>query len=70
MAERGKRLERSVNLITLIELKELIKDMPDDAVVLINYIPDADLIDLERVYLTGFDEYNPVVAIETKGGKL
>ncbi|WYJ95901.1 hypothetical protein DOK67_0000163 [Enterococcus sp. DIV0212c] len=34
------------------ELKELLDIMPDDAFVLVNYVPELDLIDVEKALLT------------------
>ncbi len=51
--------------MTVEELIDELKHMPKKAVVLINYDPELELNEVTRVYLTGFDEYNPVVGVET-----
>lgn len=47
------------------ELKELIKDMPDEACVLVDYEPELDLFEVDEVFLNGFDEHNPLVELKT-----
>lgn len=47
------------------ELKKLLEHAEDDAVVLIDYEPELDLIDVKRVYLTGFDEHNLIANLVT-----
>ena len=47
------------------ELKEMLQIMPYDAHVLVKYVPELDLIDIKKVSLTGFDEYNAIVSLET-----
>lgn len=49
--------------MTVEELIDELKHMPKKAVVLINYDPELELNEVTRVYLTGFDEYNPVVGL-------
>ncbi|MEB5953147.1 hypothetical protein [Enterococcus innesii] len=51
--------------MTVGELMKALECMPENALVLIDYNPELILNEVTKVYLTGFDEYNPVVGVET-----